>query len=226
MTAAPEAFWQQIHPSGTFAPRDAFADAYPATLDDGRGLLLPIRALPGGEHAVASLIITQAAFDVVDALAADLARKLRPRAPDLVVGLPTLGLTLAAAVARHLGHDRYVALGTSRKFWYDDARSVELSSITSPGVPKRLYIDPRMVPLLDGRRVALVDDVISSGVSLAAGIGLLARCACTPVVYGAAMLQSERWRGPLAAVPGNDIIACLATPILARTPDGTWKAST
>ena len=84
--------------------------------------------------------------------------------PDVIVGLPTLGLTLAAATAQSIGHHRYVPLGTSRKFWYDESLSVSLSSITSPDVHKRLYIDPRMLPLIEGRRVALIDDVISSGV--------------------------------------------------------------
>jgi len=42
-------------------------------------------------------------------------------------------------------------------------QSRQLSSITTPTQQKRLYIDPRMLPLLQGRRVALIDDVISSG---------------------------------------------------------------
>ena len=47
--------------------------------------------------------------------AEDLAARLRPFSPEVVVGLPTLGLTLAAAVAERLGHARYVPCGTSRK---------------------------------------------------------------------------------------------------------------
>jgi adenine/guanine phosphoribosyltransferase-like PRPP-binding protein len=219
----PDAFWQQIDPPGTFGPRDAFGDAYPAAFDDGRELVLPIRVLPGGERAVASLIITQASFAVVDALASDLAAKLRPFAPEIVVGMPTLGLTLAAAVAARLGHTRYVALGTSRKFWYRDDLSVPMSSITSPDVRKQLFIDPRMLLLISGRRAVLIDDVISSGVSLAAGIDLLARCGCEPVAYGAAMLQSHRWREPLAAVPPERVAAVLRTPLFTRNGDG-WTA--
>lgn len=53
-------------------------------------------------------------------------------------------------------------LGTSRKFWYLEELSVPMSSITTRQ-EKRLYIDPRMLPLIENRRVALVDDVISSG---------------------------------------------------------------
>jgi adenine/guanine phosphoribosyltransferase-like PRPP-binding protein len=219
----PQDFWQLIHPPGTFAPAVA-SDIYTAVFADGRQLRLPIRPLPDGDHAVASLIINQASFAVLDTIAADLARQLTAVAPDIVAGLPTLGLTLAAAVAAHLGHTRYVPLGTSRKFWYRDDLSVPLSSITSPGVAKRVYIDPRMLPLLAGCRVALIDDVISSGVSMAAGIALLARCECAPVAIATAMLQSERWRTPLAGVSPDRIFAALKTPLLTRDESGCWSS--
>jgi adenine/guanine phosphoribosyltransferase-like PRPP-binding protein len=55
-----------------------------------------------------------------------------------------------------------------------------------------------MIPLLAGRRIALIDDVISSGVSMLAGIALLEMCGVKPVALGTAMLQSVRkstWRG-------------------------------
>lgn len=219
----PHDFWQRVDPPGTRAATDAVTDVFPAAFDDGRQLALPVRVLPGGDRAVASLIINQAAFAVVDALATDLAAKLRAAAPDLIVGLPTLGLTLAAAVAARLGHPRYVPLGISRKFWYTDELSVTLSSITSPDVRKQLFLDPRMLPLIAGRRVVLIDDVISSGVSMAAGLQLLARCGCTPVAVAAAMLQSERWREPLAALPEEQIIASLRSPIFHRAPDRSWS---
>ena len=202
----PELFWQEILP-----PDAQAAGGYPARFADGRILLLPIRPLPDGKHALASLIINQASFTVVDALAASLAQKLAPFAPDIVVGLPTLGLTLAGAVAQKLKHTRYVPLGNSAKFWYRAELSVPLSSVTTPDQPKRLYIDPRMLPLLAGRRIALIDDVISSGASMLAGIALLEICGVKPLVLGAAMLQSERWQEPLA---GWDIAAVLRSPVL------------
>jgi len=69
---------------------------------------------------LASLIINQASFAVQDALATDLAQRIERFERDVVVGLPTLSLTLASAVARKLGRARYVPLGTSRKVWYRD----------------------------------------------------------------------------------------------------------
>jgi len=202
----PESFWQEILP-----PDAPTAGGYPARFEDGRILLLPIRPLPDGRHALASLIINQASFAVVEALAAALAHKLAAFGPDIVVGLPTLGLTLAGAVAQKLGHSRYVPLGNSAKFWYQDELSVPISSVTTPDQQKRLFIDPRMLPLLTGRRVALIDDVISSGVSMRAGIALLDACGVKPVALGTAMLQSNRWEEPLA---GWDLVSVLRSPVL------------
>ena len=220
----PHEFWQELHPAGSFRVEAGHRAFFPATLADGRQLLLPIRALADGRHGLASLIVNQASFSVVEALAADLAARLAAYRPEIVIGLPTLGLTLAAEVARKLGHARYVPLGTSRKFWYDEALSVPLSSITTQQA-KRLYVDPRMLPLIEGRRVALVDDVISSGASILAGLDLLAARGIEPVAIGTAMLQSLRWRS-LLAVPGADwlgrIEGCFATPLLERGPDGLW----
>lgn len=223
----PHDFWQKVHPAGDIAVTNGFEGAFPATLSDGRQLLLPIRPLSDGVHALASLIVNQASFAVVDALAEDLAARLRPFSPEVVVGLPTLGLTLAAEVARKLGHERYVPLGTSRKFWYEDRLSIPMSSITTPEQAKRLYVDPRMLPLIEGRRVALIDDVISSGTSIVAGLSLMDLLGVEPVVVGAAMLQSERWRPALQAFGPQwpeRVRGAFATPLLEKGKDGRWYA--
>lgn len=218
----PHEFWQDLHAPGSFKTDGPHSLFFPATLDDGRQLRLPIRPLSDGDHALASLIINQASFPVLEALAQDLADKLKAFDIDIVVGLPTLGLTLASAVARHLGHSRYVPLGTSRKFWYLDELSVPMSSITTQQ-QKRLYIDPRMLPLLEGKRVALVDDVISSGTSIVAGLSLLSASNIQPVVIGAAMLQSERWRETLARFGAewpDKVQGVFKTPRLTKAGDG------
>ncbi|MBB4571216.1 phosphoribosyltransferase [Rhizobium leucaenae] len=221
----PHDFWQEIHPPHSFDASGEFHDFYVAELPDGRQLRLPIRVLADGNHALASLIINQASFSVQEALAEALAAGLAAHDVDVVTGLPTLGLTLASAVARALGHQRYAPLGTSRKFWYREDLSVALSSITTPDQEKRLYIDPRMLPLLRGRRVALIDDVISSGASIVSGLELLAACGIEPVVIGAAMLQSERWRERIDATGkawSERIIGVFSTPILERSGSG-WR---
>lgn len=223
----PHEFWQQVYPAGTFdyAPADGYDGFFPARLPDERQIALPIRPLSGGETALASLIVNQAGFEVVEALAGFLAEAVAPFRPEVVVGLPTLGLTLAAAVARHLGHSRYVPLGTSRKFWYREDLSVPMRSVTSPDQEKRLYVDPRMLPVMEGKRVLLVDDVISSGTSILSGLKVLCTAGIAPVAIGAAMLQTRRWEPVLAEVeptlPGR-VVGVFETPLLHRNASGGW----
>ena len=77
----PHDFWQEIHPAGSFSTSGPFGSFFPATLRDERQLRLPIRPLPDGQHALCSLIINQASFAVVDALAQQLADQVAPLDP-------------------------------------------------------------------------------------------------------------------------------------------------
>ena len=101
---APQAFWQTIEDAGTFEedPPGGHHGFFPARLPDGRQLALPIRERGNGE-ALASLIINQASFAVLDSLADALADLAREHAPDVVVAMPTLGLALAEETARRPG---------------------------------------------------------------------------------------------------------------------------
>ncbi|MBU1305335.1 MAG: phosphoribosyltransferase [Alphaproteobacteria bacterium] len=224
MPLAPHQYWQTIDKAADPAPEaEGWRDFYHASLPDGRVLDLPIRVLPGdGRSAVASLIVNQASFVVEDALSSGMADLLAPFAPEVIVGVPTLGLPLANNVARRLGHSRMVALGTSRKFWYNDALSAPLTSITSPNQQKTIYLDPRMLELLAGKRVAVVDDVISSGTSMVAVLTLLQQAGLQPVAIAVAMLQGTRWQKPLAAW-GDRIVAPMRSPRLSLSATGWWQ---
>ncbi|MCA0920883.1 phosphoribosyltransferase [Pseudooceanicola nanhaiensis] len=225
---APEAMWQQVFPAGTFETPDAgFETCFPATLADGRQIVLPLRRLPGETpRAVSSLILNQAGFEVEDALCDLLAQQLAPHEPEVVIGVPTLGLPLANGTARRLEHARMVPLSTSRKFWYDEALSEPMSSITSPDQVKTIYLDPRMLPVLAGKRVALVDDVASSGKTMVAVLRLLKKAGVAPVALGFAMLQSDRWKEAIAAsdFPEVPVVAPLKTPLFDLVP-GTSDAA-
>lgn len=223
MIAGPLDMWQELLAPGQFAPGpQADGTTFVADLPDGHQIFLPIRVLPGGtDRAVASLILNQASFSVLDAFADTLTQAVLEYAPDIVVGLPTLGLPLAEGISRRLGQKRMVALSTSRKFWYDESLSEPLNSITSPGQEKTLFMDPRMLPLLTGARVLLVDDVLSTGTSIMAAVRLLARAGIIPTAIAGAMLQGTGWRTMLSAYdPGLPVIGAIRTPVMIRRGDG------
>ena len=218
-------YWQELlpfdHPDIHAEP--PFRTAYPVRLPDGRALRLPLRLLPDGEHATASFIANQASFSVNDALAAAMAESARQAGAEVIVGMPTLGLVFAPMIARQLGHSNYVPLGYSRKFWYRDALSEPVSSITTPGAGKSVYIDPHVVPRLEGKRAVLVDDAISSGSTVVSVLSLLHRLDCRPSQILVAMRQGVVWRATLGARwPGavDRVSGVFAVPLFRRMPGG------
>ncbi|MGK7863333.1 phosphoribosyltransferase [Falsiroseomonas sp. E2-1-a4] len=207
------AYWQ--HFGAPPAARPPFRETYPAPLPDGTVLDLPLRDF--SDFAVAGLIANQASFAVVRRLAGLMAQAARPLGAEVVVGLPSLGQVFAPMVAESLGHTNWVAPGWSRKRWYEDRLSVPVHSITSP-TPRRLWLDPRILDRMAGRRVLLVDDVISTGTSALAGLELLEAAGITPVGLLVAMVQGDRWQDAWpAAIP---IRAAFATPIFRPSPAG------
>ncbi|RVU14250.1 phosphoribosyltransferase [Methylobacterium oryzihabitans] len=218
-------YWQTLLPDwpGGRPPTPPYRFGYPVRLPDGRVLVLPIRPLPDGTHAVASLIANQASFAVVRALAGFMARAADEAGAETIVGLPTLGLAFAPLVAEDLGHARYVPLGYSRKFWYEDRLSEPVASITSPGGGKRIFVDPNQLDLLRGRRIVVVDDAVSSGTTAAAVARLFGRLGLDVAAIVVAMRQTQRWRAPLAAVDPalpDRVRGVFDCPRLAATAEG------
>jgi adenine/guanine phosphoribosyltransferase-like PRPP-binding protein len=221
-TEATTAYWQQLIEADQVAhPAAPWRHGYPARLPDGRVLMLPIRQLANEPtQAVASLICNQASLEVIETLGRMLADKLAPLKPDVVIGIPTLGLTFAPVVARHLGHTRYVPMGYSRKFWYDEALSGAVQSITTPTAGKRVYLDPNLLPLVQGKRVVLVDDAVSSGSTLKAPWTLIESLGAEVLACGVAMLQGERWQQTLGAERTARLIGVFHSPLLQAVPEG------
>lgn len=216
-------YWQNIATAGALAVARVppFRWGYPAPLPDGRFLVLPIRRLARDPaRAVCSLIANQASFAVIDALCGHMAALAREAAPEVLVGLPTLGLAFAPDVARRLGHPHFVPLGYSRKFWYDDALSEPVQSITSPEPGKRLRLDPNLLPRLKGRRVLVVDDAVSTGATVTAALALLARAEADVCGVLVAMRQGAGWRGLPSPVRG-----VIDSPLLTLRDDGWWPST-
>ena len=84
---------------------------------------------------------------------------------DLIMTAETKGIPLVSEMARLIGHDRYVVARKSVKLYMEDPLVVDVKSITTAN-PQRLYLDEKDAERMRGKRVAIVDDVISTGESL------------------------------------------------------------
>ncbi|TGO37739.1 hypothetical protein BHYA_0090g00290 [Botrytis hyacinthi] len=215
-------YWQTILPSNHTPQTPPYRYGFPAKLPDSRFLVLPIRPLKDNpKHAVASLLVNQASMEVVDILSDFLADLVRRFEPDVVIGLPTLGLSLAPLVARNLGLRRYIPLGYSRKFWYDDALSASVSSITSPELGlKKVYLDPHQLPLALGKRCVIIDDAVSSGATLKTTWDLLEKIGCDIVACGVVMKQGNKWEQRIGQERVDKLVYVLESPLLEAVDEG------
>ncbi len=205
-------------------PDPPYAGGYPVKLPDGDWAELPFLALPPDfTTAIAYLCITENSFALEDRLSTAMAEIVRPLAAEIVVGMPTLGMVLAASVARKLGHERYVPLSYSRKFWFEDELSIPVNSITTPMQPKTVFIDPRLIERMEGMRVLLVEDVISTGGTVSAELALMKKIGADVVGVVTAIKETRVWHDKLAAIdpawPGL-IHAPIRCPLFRRTQGG------
>jgi adenine/guanine phosphoribosyltransferase-like PRPP-binding protein len=172
---------------------DTPSDRHAVLLKHGSHLELPLRALPSGDKAIALLMTNQCHFAVEDALAPLMTELAAGFHADVIAAVPTMGLDYGRSVARGLGHPCYVALGHSRKFWYDEALSESTTSSTSTQ-GKKVFLDPALVERVQGQRVLLVDDVINTGVSAVSAIRLLQRAGAEVVGMVNVLSEGHAWR--------------------------------
>ncbi len=105
---------------------------------------------------------------------------------DYIMTAEAKGIPLVNEVCRILGHPRYIVARKSVKSYMDDPLEIEVESITTQRI-QRLYLDKNDTERIRGKRVAILDDVISSGESLKA-LEKLAEKAGAEVVAKAAIL--------------------------------------
>ena len=128
----------------------------------GRTRHLPLfEVAPGVRIAIFNML---GDYEVVEAIADDLVRRLT-RDADAIMTAEVKSIPLAHAVAVRMKMP-YVVARKTKKPYMVGATSVEVLSITT-GTPQTLWLDGKDLGLVQGKRIILVDDVISTGSTLA-----------------------------------------------------------
>lgn len=173
-------------------------DAQTWTVDiAGRAVDLPIIPIKP-DFAISLLMVIDVGVRFGEHCGQALAEKLAHLKPEVIVGPATLGIPVAIELSRALGLDKYVILQKSPKIHLGDALAQNITAITSKG-EQRLLLDRRALPLLKGKRVVLVDDVVASGGSLAGALALLRKAEADVVAIGTILTEAHDWRARLGA---------------------------
>ena len=97
------------------------------------------------------------------------ASELLKKAPeyDYIITAEAKGIPLAHEMARQAGDAKYILARKGPKLYMRDIFSVTVNSITT-AKEQKLYLDGADAALMKGKKILVVDDVISTGESLKA----------------------------------------------------------
>ncbi|MDY0404974.1 phosphoribosyltransferase family protein [Virgibacillus sp. 179-BFC.A HS] len=141
--------------------------------------------------------------ELVTAAAMLLAKRLPPA--DILITAEAKGIPFVYELAKELGHKQYVVARKNVQAYMEKPLISEVSSITTR---KRqfLCLDTADAALLEGKRIALVDDIISTGESMHA-LEQLVHKANGEIVAKASILAEGN------AAKRNDIIYLQHVPV-------------
>ena len=135
------------------------------------------------------------------------AEELYKRAPehDVMLTAESKGIPLVYEMCRLSGRNRYVLARKSVKLYMKDVVKCETKSITTNAI-QTLYIDGSDAEYLKGKRVLIVDDVISTGGSLQSLENLVNQAGGIVVGKMAILAEGD-------AIERKDIIALQKLPL-------------
>ena len=144
------------------------------------------------------------------------ARDLLKKAPeyDHLITAEAKGIPLAHEMARQAGDDKYFVARKGSKLYMRDTFGVAVRSITTDR-EQHLYLDGNDAKLMQGKRILLLDDVISTGESLTALEALVEKAG--GIICGRMAILAEG-----DAKDREDILYLEPLPLF--DPDGTPKA--
>ena len=141
------------------------------------------------------------------------AKELLERAPeyDYIITAEAKGIPLAHEMARQHGDAKYILARKGPKLYMRDIFSVTVNSITT-AKEQKLYLDGNDAKMMQGKKILVVDDVISTGESLKALEALVEKAG--GIICGRMAILAEG-----DAQNREDLIYLEKLPLL--KPDGT-----
>jgi adenine/guanine phosphoribosyltransferase-like PRPP-binding protein len=194
------------------------AAEYVATVGT-QSVSLPLIPL-SDELAIALLMTIDMGVGFIAQAGRDLADVLAPAQPECIVSMATLGIPVALEVSRALGLDDYLILQKTPKVHLRDSLRTPVDAITTD-TTQYLLLDRRRLDVIRGKRIALVDDVISSGGSMSAALRLLDEAGAEVVAIGALLSEGDRWKQAIGS--RAELVQTLGTiPVFVPGANGEW----
>ena len=109
---------------------------------------------------------------------------------DFVVTAEAKGIPLAYEISKILNLNEYIVARRSIKAYMEEPIEVEVNSITTTNSQK-LYLNNQDANKIKGKRVALIDDVISTGQSLKALERLVEKAGANVVAKAAILAEGD-----------------------------------
>lgn len=175
---------------------------------------LPIIPLNDG-RAIASFVMLGDVL-LTNFCANVLADLIQPRNPRVLVTIEAKGIPLVHQIATYLQMERFVLIRKSPKVYMKDPFVVEEASITTTGT-QTFVLERRQAAWLEGKRVAFIDDVISTGGSRRAARKLIEQAGGV-LVCEAFVLKEGNW-----VEDHPDLIYLGKLPLFEPAPGGGWK---
>ncbi len=85
---------------------------------------------------------------------------------EVLITAESKGLQLTHCVARELSQRYYAVARKSKKLYMQDGIEVAIASSITTGKEQKLYLSKHDAELIRGKKVGIVDDVVSTGASL------------------------------------------------------------
>ncbi|MEG1641919.1 MAG: phosphoribosyltransferase family protein [Synergistaceae bacterium] len=169
------------------------------------GLTRKLRKTPVTDELSIASFVMFGDTELVEKCADALAEKIKALGKiDYLVSPEAKGIPLTHAIAVRLNID-YVVIRKSVKAYMTNPLITDVQSITT-AKKQQLVMDEPDVRKLDGKRVCIVDDVVSTGGSLKSVETLLSQINCTVAAKVAVLLEE-------AGYDGKDLIYLERLPI-------------